>query len=257
MSNTLGIITAFALALSAFLAYKNKAAYERRITETQEEKTKLQRSTDRFNVAVKNVNDTSKALEETIAEANSLNKEATERKTANDDLRLQFETKTTTANANKAELDTAREMASQFSDQRELVNQMRQVRVENEELSQNISNAETKLANLISDNNQAESLATSIRTRLDTFTAGRSLPTVNTRIRSIYPSWGFVTLAAGNNGGIATGSTLHVTRDGQTIGKLLVTAVESNSASASIIPDSIPADTVLMVGDQVAAPPAQ
>ena len=42
-------------------------------------------------------------------------------------------------------------------------------------------------------------------------------------------------------------------RDGETIAKLLVTAVESRSASASIIPDSLAEDVTLMVGDRVVA----
>ncbi|MEI7957357.1 MAG: hypothetical protein WCJ66_19505, partial [Verrucomicrobiota bacterium] len=44
---------------------------------------------------------------------------------------------------------------------------------------------------------------------------------------------------------------LEIVRDAKTVGKLLVTAVESNTASASIVPDSLVAGTVLMVGDQV------
>ena len=82
---------------------------------------------------------------------------------------------------------------------------------------------------------------------------GQSLPTLNTRIRSIYPTWGFVTLASGNNGGVITNSTLNVLRGDETIAQLLVTAVERNSASASIIPDSVAPGITLNVGDRVVA----
>ena len=58
---------------------------------------------------------------------------------------------------------------------------------------------------------------------------------------------------AGNNAGVNANSTLDVVRDGETIAQLLVTAVESRSASASIIPDSIAQDVTLMVGDRVVA----
>jgi len=74
---------------------------------------------------------------------------------------------------------------------------------------------------------------------------------LKTRIRSIYPNWGFVTLAAGNNAGVVANSSLDVVRDGETVAKLLVTAVESSSASASIVPDSLAPDVTLSVGDQV------
>ena len=60
-----------------------------------------------------------------------------------------------------------------------------------------------------------------------------------------------MTLASGNNAGVVTNSTLSVVRGGEAIAKLLVTAVESGSASASIVPDSLAPDVTLMVGDQV------
>jgi hypothetical protein len=52
---------------------------------------------------------------------------------------------------------------------------------------------------------------------------------------------------------VVSGSTLEVVRDGSPIAKLLVSAVERNTASASIVPDSVAQDTVLMVGDEVVA----
>jgi len=253
MSNTFGVLTVIVLVISSFFAWKNKTAYENRITETQEEITKLARSTDRFNLAVTNVNNTSAELKDTNEETDRLTAETDTRKNTNNNLGLEKETLTTTTARNRSQLEESREKASQISDRRELAAQLRQIRVEFEDLGQSITTNEARLANLTSDNNQATSLADSIRTRLDTYAAGRSLPTLDTRIRSIYPSWGFVTLAAGNNSGIVTNSTLNVIRGGEVIARLLVTAVESSTASASIVPDSIPEDTVLMVGDRVIA----
>jgi hypothetical protein len=60
-----------------------------------------------------------------------------------------------------------------------------------------------------------------------------------------------VTLASGNNAGVMANSTLDVVRDGETIAKLLVTAVETGSASASIVPDSLASNVTLRVGDHV------
>ena len=48
-------------------------------------------------------------------------------------------------------------------------------------------------------------------------------------------------------------STLDVVRGDNTVAKLLVTSVESGTAAASIIPDSMANDTALMVGDRVIA----
>ena len=48
-----------------------------------------------------------------------------------------------------------------------------------------------------------------------------------------------------------TNSILDVVRNGSVVAKLMVTAVESGSSSASIIPDSLGEDVTLMVGDRV------
>ena len=90
-----------------------------------------------------------------------------------------------------------------------------------------------------------------MKKKFDFISSGKSLPELKTRIRSIYPTWGFVTLGAGNSSGVVTNSILDVVRNGSVVAKLMVTAVESGSSSASIIPDSLGEDVTLMVGDRV------
>jgi hypothetical protein len=128
---------------------------------------------------------------------------------------------------------------------------MRATKAELTELAQNIEANENRLDQLTTDNRQTEDRIGGMRSMFETFSKSNSLPTLNTRIRSIYPTWGFVTLSSGNDAGVAMSSTLDVVRDGATIARLLVTAVERNSASANIIPDSIAQDITLMVGDRV------
>ena len=67
----------------------------------------------------------------------------------------------------------------------------------------------------------------------------------------MFGNWGFVTLSSGNNAGVVQDSMLDVVRGGEVIAKLFVTAVESSSAAADLIPDSLAEDTVLMAGDKV------
>ena len=128
---------------------------------------------------------------------------------------------------------------------------MRATSAELEELSQSIATAEAEVANLTAQNSSSEAQVGKAKMFLEAFASGNSLPTLQTRIRSIYPNWGFVTLASGNNAGVVNNSSLDVVRDDQVICKLLVTAVESTSASASIVPDSMKDDITLMVGDLV------
>ena len=252
MANVFGILTAIVLALSAFVAYKNKSSYEAQIAETVTQTSNLAKSKVRFQTAQDSLTATlAKIRDEVEVDIANLTKETADTKKANDDMSLEIETKTAKVNANKEQLDEVRARTEQVGDLKTLADKMRQAEVDREELSQSITEAEAKLANLIAQNRQADEQAATIRTKLEAFSAGTSLPTLNTRIRSIYPTWGFVTLADGNNGGVITNSTLNVVRGGETIAKLLVTAVERNSASASIIPDSIAQGVTLMIGDRV------
>lgn len=255
MANIFGILTAIVLALTAFVAYKNKAAYERTISETATQKDNLSKSKTRLKTAKENLKATQDNLAETEAEIAKLTEDSATQTKANDDLKLQIDAKTAKVASNKQQLDEIREKTAKIGDIKDLAAKMRETRAEHEAVTQSVAETEAQLANLTSENTQAESQVNAIRGKLDLMSSGQSLPTLNTRIRSIYPTWGFVTLAAGNNSGVVTNSTLNVMRDGNTIAQLLVTAVERSSASASIIPDSVSQDVTLMVGDRVVAAP--
>ena len=251
MANRFGNLTTIVLLLAGFLAIKNKAAYETEISDTQARKSELAVSQKRFNTAKDDLAETLAERTDVEAESVKLAEEEAAQKKANAELKSQIESKTAQAAANKEKLDEIRQKTAQAGDLKELASKMRSTNAELEELSQSISAADAKLANLTAQNAQSESQVNAMKSKFETISSGQSLPTLNTRIRSIYPTWGFVTLATGNSGGVVTNSTLNVVRDGSTIAKLLVTAVERNSASASIIPDSVAQDVTLMVGDRV------
>lgn len=251
MANVFGILTAIVLALAGFVAYKNQNAYKKEIDDTTNAKSKLASNQNRFKVAQENLASTLAKDAEVDAEVVKLTEDETSQKKANDDLNAQIKSKTEKVNANKDQLDTIRDKTAKIGDLKELADKMRATNAELTELAENITAADAKLANLVAQNNSAEAQINGLQNENQIIASSRSLPGLSTRIRSIYPLWGFVTLAAGNTSGVVTGSTLDVTRDGSVIAKLLVTAVERNSASASIIPDSVAADTTLMVGDKV------
>jgi hypothetical protein len=254
MAKIFGILTAIVLALSAFVAYKNKSAYEAQIAETASQKENLTKSEARLKAAEGSLAKvTEKDRVDVDAEIAKLPEDAATQKKANEDFKSQIGPKTAKINSNKEQLDDVRDKTAKVGNLKELATKMREANSELEELTQSITDTEAKLANLTAQNSQAESQANAIRAKLEGVSTGQSLPTLNTRIRSIYPTWGFVTLAAGNNGGVIANSTLNVVRGGETIAQLLVTAVERNSASASIIPDSIAQNVTLMTGDRVVA----
>lgn len=251
MANVFGILTTIVLLIAGFVAYKNQSAYETEISNTATQKQNLTASQSRF----KDAQDT---LAATIAERTEVDGEVVKltdaesaQKKANSDLQSSIEAKTTETASNKEKLDDIRDKTAKIGDLKELAAKMRATNAELEELSQSISSTEAKLANVTALNSQSETQVNTMKKKFETISSGQSLPTLNTRIRSMYPTWGFVTLGTGNSGGVVANSTLDVVRDGSVIAKLMVTAVERNSASASIVPDSIAQDVTLMVGDRV------
>lgn len=251
MANLFGILTAIVLAISALVAFKNKSAYEASITKAQEQEGLLAASQKRL----KNANAILEALpiEIKAIEDETANLAATEasQTKANSEIKTEVEALTTKIAANKEQLDGIREKSSKIGDLKELSSKMRATNSELEELTQSIASAEAKLANLTSQATASDAQINESKRALEDLSTGRSFPNLKTRIRSIYPNWGFVTLASGNNAGVVNNSTLDVVRGGETIAKLLVTAVESNTSSASIIPESLSSDAVLRVGDMV------
>lgn len=251
MANVFGILTLLVLLLSGFVAWKNKGKYEEEIARVLTEKQNLALSQERLEKARTDLADTIAKRTETDAQVVTLTGQEDEQRKTNENLKQQIEVKTRKAESNKQQIDDIRDKTAKIGDLKELAPKMRATNAELEELGQNITATEAKLANLTALNERTEGEANAMKKKFEIISSGSSLPNLETRIRSIYPTWGFVTLAAGNNAGVVTNSTLDVVRDGNTVAKLLVTAVERGTASASIVPDSVAPDSVLMVGDRV------
>lgn len=253
MANVFGIITAIVLALAGFVAYKNKAANETEISNFDQAKIKLAESQKRLKTAQDGYTKAVAKRVEADAEVVKLSDQETAQKKTNEGLVQEKAAKTAEVEPNKQKIASIKENAAKVGDLNALAAKMRATKSELEEISQAMTVSDAKLANLTAQNSQAEAQANAGKATLEKYATGQSLPTLNTRIRMIYPTWGFVTLACGNNGGVVANSTLDVVRGGVTIAKLLVTSVESSTASASIIPDSIAPNVTLMVGDRVVA----
>lgn len=251
MANILGIFTAIILAVAAYVAFKNNALFEEEIKNRATEEASLKQSQERLTAALAELKRLPMERAEVDAQFAAKTEVETGLKESNDALKADIEDKTDQIEANTQELDAFREKVAKIGNIRELAPKMKAMRTELEELTQSIADNEATLANLTAQDAATAADAKNRQDELETFSRGESLSSLKTSIRSIYPTWGFVTLNAGNNAGVSSNSTLDVVRDGATIAKLLVTSVESRSASASIIPDSIAQDITLMVGDRV------
>ena len=251
MANILGIFTAIILAVAAFVAVKNKARLATEIDSRVDAAKSLSISQDKLKASQEVLKQLPIDRKEIEDQATAKAGEQVAIKESNEAIKSQVETKTKTINSNKEELDVVRAKIDKAGNISEIAQKMKNIGAELAELDQNITNSEATLANLTAQNTSAQAEAAQSKTELDTYKKGDSLASLNTRIRSIYPAWGFVTLAEGNNGGVIANSVLNVVRGNETVARLLVTAVESRSATASIIPDSIAEGVVLMVGDRV------
>lgn len=251
MAKFFGILTAIVLALAAFIANKNKSAYDEEITATNVQKATLAKSQAKLAAAEAVLTGLPIKRAEVDAEVVKLTASETDEQAANAKLDASTKEKTTKQVANKQKLDDVREKTAKTGDIKELASKMNATNAELEQLGQSITSANAKLSNLTAEASQAEAQIQASQEKFKRYSNSESLAALKTRISAIYPAWGFVTLAAGNNAGVVANSTLDVVRDGKTIAKLLVTAVESTTASASIVPDSIAADVTLMVGDRV------
>lgn len=157
----------------------------------------------------------------------------------------------------KASIDALADQLKELGDVKELATKMRRMSDELVQLQSDIDQTTTKLNNLISEKNRTAAIISGYEEENNWRNANLSNPKLATRISAIYDTYGFVTLPVGNNAGVVGGSSLDVVRDGEVIAKLLVKTVEASTAAAEIIPDTLRAETVLMVGDQIRATAAK
>ena len=155
--------------------------------------------------------------------------------------------------ANETKIASAKEALQGLPDPDVLVPKIKRMNAQLSEANSGIALEKSKLANLTRNDKNAQARIDHLRNLIQLNTTGKSYPTLNTRISSVYRNWGFVILAAGDSQGVITGSTLDVIRGGEVIGKLKVTAVEAGRAAADIVLDSVAEGTSLRPGDKVVA----
>lgn len=251
MANILGIFTAIFLAVAVFVAVQNKDRFNSEIDDRDSQLSSLDRNQKVLaGLQADNIRLPKERSEfDALTAAKNEEKDALE--TEKTGLKNDRSSKSSKIESKDAELNDIRQKVAKVGDIENLASKMKAMGAEREELSQNITNAEATLANLTATNISTQADAKERKVKLDTLTKGQSLPSLNTRIRNIYPTWGFVLLADGDNAGVTANSTLDVVRGEEVVAKLLVSAVESGAASASVIPDSTSDGVVLMVGDRV------
>ncbi len=252
-ANIISIFSVLILGVAIWFGVKNKEAYEAEMDKRYKMETTLDQTRGSLIDTKKTLATTEGELNETNGINESLAKNLSTQEEKNLNLEESIESKKEIAAEKKGEVELANESLKDLGDVEELIARMKRTQRELAELSASLSDKEAKIATL---SEQKANTQTSIDGLAEVMRLRRnkiSSPGLATSIRSVYRGWGFVTIASGDYAGIVKGSTLDVMRDGQKVAQLLVTAVESNSAAADIIPSSIEEGETVYPGDKVVA----
>jgi len=248
---TLNILALLILCAAGFVFFKNKKAYELEVDNRNAALADLAISEDRRKTATDSYNATVEDDEREQGVIAGLLKSEEGQKEVNSGLERDLRDKGDELRF----FENNPDMVNDWNDKVRIAdNSMDEIKVldkEVKELDTMVSNRETNLANLTGKDNGLKSNIANLKTHILSRSDGRSINGLKTKIRAVYNSWGFVTLADGDKKGVVLNSTLDVIRQDEVIAKLLVTIVEQDSASANIIPGSMAPDTFLMIGDLV------
>jgi Tfp pilus assembly protein PilN len=149
------------------------------------------------------------------------------------------------------EVAEATEVMNKVGGVRVIVPKIKGLRSDIAALETEIEEGQAKLGNLQQTKADTDASIVSNEERVEFETTGKSQPFLETTIKTVYSTWGFVTLNGGDIQGVVPGSILSVVRGDEVVAKLKVTTVEPNRAAADILRESLADDVVLRGGDKV------
>ena len=258
MANIFAILTALVLALAAFVAFKNQgnkdergAGYRGWIVKRQDMVSARINTERKRDAVVKELGETSDALAGVEADNEKKTAENAAQKTKNEELEAEVAALEAEAKAKAAEVAEKNDTIKEFGDVEQVVAELKQLQSDLTQIDLDITEGEANRDDLEAKLKGVEASLADVRKRISWRVSGESNPEAETRIRSVYATLGFVTLAGGDNLGIVKNSTLEVVRDDAVIAKLKVTTVEAKSAAADIVPDSVVDGESVQAGDTV------
>ena len=257
MANVFGILSTILLLFGAFVAFKNKEALEQEISVTNgkiEDFKSLQKDSQQLS-------DEIAALEEETSGFNSEEAEAAGQLATqlqeNAGVQTKIDAAERDAATKEAEVARANDQLKELGDIPDLIRNLKATQAAIARLSEDIASNEANVSQLESTKTSTTSTLDSLK-EVNRIRRQKEVPeNFEANIRSVYRNWGFVTIGAGDNDNVMKDSVLQVTRNGQTIGKIKVTAVEANTAAANIIADSVAEGESINSGDRVSALPAE
>ncbi|MGJ8657482.1 MAG: hypothetical protein ACSHX6_13620 [Akkermansiaceae bacterium] len=248
-----GTLTALVLAISAWIGYKNQTEYKKQIGFRQTEERKYDAEVEMLKQRTGEWQEAIDAKKELMASNEGLSEELAELEEKISAIKSEIAQKETQKKQLETEVAEATAVMDKVGGVRALVPKIKGLRSDIASLSSEIEQGNATLNNLRqTKTDTAASIAVNEK-RVEFETSGKSQPTLKTTIKTVYSSWGFVTLNGGDVQGVVPGSTLSVVRGDEVVAKLKVTTVEPNRAAADILRESVGDDVYLRAGDKVVA----
>lgn len=265
MANIFAILTALVLAVSGYLAYANMGddtstpprGYKGWIKHRQDEEASLARNQKTLAKVQEDLNNTETELADFNGKNETLQTEVDAQLKKNEELTAQSEAKKAEAEAKAAEVAAKEESLKDVGNPEEIIAKLKRTQEQLAELDASIGEGTAKRAALEAEKASTQAAMDVVKAQINLRVSGKSDPNLRTYVRNVYPGLGFVTIAGGDNKGIVKESTLDVIRDGEVVGKLQVTTVETTTSAADIVPDSLVDGGSIVAGDIIVAEKAE
>ncbi len=248
-----GILTALVLAISAWIGFKNQAEYKKQINYRQVEETRFANEVGILKQRTAEWLATIEAKEILIASNVKYSEEIAVLVSEIAAVKSEIAQKEAKKKQLTAEVLAAEAVMDKVGGVRALVPKIRGLRSDIQSLTDTIEKGNATLSNLKQTKADTEATIAVNEERVEFETTGKSQPFLETTIKTVYSTWGFVTLNGGDIQGVVPGSTLAVVRGEEVVAKLKVTTVEPNRAAADILREALGAEVHLRAGDKVVA----
>jgi len=248
-----GILTALVLAISAWIGFKNQTEYKKQIDLRQAEEASFKREVNILKKRTDEWESTIDAKKVLITSNEGLSEEIAALESKISEIKSEIAQKETKKKQLETEVAEATEVMNKVGGVRALVPKIKGLRSDIASLTAEIEQGNASLSNLKQTKSDTESSIVVNEKRVEFETSGKSQPSLKTTIKTVYSSWGFVTLNGGDIQGVVPGSALAVVRGDEIVARLKVTTVEPNRAAADILRESLGADVFLRSGDKVVA----
>ncbi len=249
MTNILGAIAAVFLVVSAYFAWQNQSSLNAQKDKKENVEAQYNKAQKVLQNAQSDVKEASASIEEEQTKLADMKEQFN--KTKAGEIEEDIAAVELRIEERKEDVKRVDGVAEESGKVERLARQYKSANLELAEVREDLSAAESKRAATDSKAMTLEKQLAKTKDSVGFYSKGQSSPDLKSKVVDVYGQYGYVTISSGDHQGVVKGSKLKVVREGATIAKLVVTAVESSSASANIVQGSLIEGYRIHPGDQV------